>query len=78
MPAGTYLDTIVVTSTWALNNPLELIVQYNINEGDQEPEIEVPRSEFSWPYQIGSGALADTGFTVCNRFWRLHAVAARK
>ncbi len=68
MPVGTYLDTIVVTSTWAMNNPLELIVHYNINEGDEGPEIEASRAEFLWPYQIGTGALADSGFTVCNRF----------
>ncbi|MBD3258396.1 hypothetical protein GF377_08170 [candidate division GN15 bacterium] len=68
LPVGSYFDTVVVSTQWALNTPLELIVQYNIIPGDQTPQIVVPRTDFEFPYRDGTGPQADSGITIYNAF----------
>ena len=66
LPVGTYLDTITVSSLWALNTPQQVVIHYNIIPGDQTPQIIIPETDFVYPYRDGSGPLVENGVTIYN------------
>lgn len=54
-PLGTYYDTILVVAQNAVNNPRNVIVQYNRIAGDQPPQITANRAVWPIPYREDSG-----------------------
>jgi hypothetical protein len=45
-PLGTYYDTILVTSLWAINSPQMVIIKYSRIAGIQQPVISVAQDSF--------------------------------
>ncbi len=55
LPIGTYYDTIMISSQWAVNSPQTLIVQYNSIPGDVSPKIIFRATDIPIPYQANTG-----------------------
>jgi hypothetical protein len=64
--AGTYIDTIWVTSRWAINNPQIVEVTYNFLPAPEAPLVYVPGAPLKIPYQEDSGPLIYNGLQIYN------------
>jgi hypothetical protein len=63
---GTYVDTILVTSHWAINNPQIVEVTYNYMAGGGDAQVYVPVAPLIIPYQEDSGPQIYNGLQIYN------------
>ncbi|HOP07194.1 MAG TPA: hypothetical protein PLF13_07885 [candidate division Zixibacteria bacterium] len=68
LSAGTYLDTILVEAPNAINSPAFILVQYNVIEGTETPQIILPTSSYVIPTQENSGPSPDAIVGIFNRY----------
>ncbi|HUV31322.1 MAG TPA: dockerin type I domain-containing protein [Acidobacteriota bacterium] len=66
LPAGSYLDTILVVALNAVNSPQTVIVNYNVTPADEDPELVLSRDEELILYKRDSGPVQKEGFRILN------------
>jgi len=68
MAPGTYIDTIFVSSVWAINSPQQIVVQYNLLAPTHDPEIFLEQTEIVLPYRENAGPLLIGGPGIYNQY----------